>query len=342
VVLITAWGSIDLAVEGMKAGAADFVTKPWNNAQILQSVETALSLAARPWRGRPGREGRPGPPPRSSTGATTSAAGGAGPEAPAGPRAGRPGGPHGRLGPHHRRERHRQGAGRRGDPPQQPAPPGRSSRSTSAGSPRPSSRARCSATCAAPSPTPGRTARGASSGPRRHDLPRRDRRGRPGGPGQAPARPPGPLLRGAGLEHHPHGGRARGLGHQPALPSWWSGAVPGGPPLPPEPDLHPPAAAARAARGRPAPRPVLPGGGGRDLPPAGPGALPGRPRLAPGANAGRGTSGSSSRRWSGRCWCRRAAAPGRGASGPWRRSARRWEASAGARHGRRPCPAPAP
>jgi two-component system, NtrC family, response regulator len=45
VVLITAWGSISLAVEGMKAGAADFVTKPWNNAQILQSVETALSLA---------------------------------------------------------------------------------------------------------------------------------------------------------------------------------------------------------------------------------------------------------------------------------------------------------
>jgi two-component system, NtrC family, response regulator len=45
VVLITAWGSIALAVEGMKAGAADFVTKPWSNAQLLQAVETALSLA---------------------------------------------------------------------------------------------------------------------------------------------------------------------------------------------------------------------------------------------------------------------------------------------------------
>ena len=45
VILITAWGSIALAVEGMKAGAADFVTKPWSNAQILQSVDTALSLA---------------------------------------------------------------------------------------------------------------------------------------------------------------------------------------------------------------------------------------------------------------------------------------------------------
>src|SRR4029078_7926448 len=33
VVLITAWGSINLAVEGMKAGAADFVTTPWTNQQ---------------------------------------------------------------------------------------------------------------------------------------------------------------------------------------------------------------------------------------------------------------------------------------------------------------------
>src|SRR5262245_23697920 len=52
VILITAWGSISLAVEGMKAGAADFVTKPWSNAQILQSVETALSLAAQSGDGR--------------------------------------------------------------------------------------------------------------------------------------------------------------------------------------------------------------------------------------------------------------------------------------------------
>jgi DNA-binding NtrC family response regulator len=49
VVLITAWGSIALAVEGMKAGAADFVTKPWTNQQLLQTVRTALGLAeARP------------------------------------------------------------------------------------------------------------------------------------------------------------------------------------------------------------------------------------------------------------------------------------------------------
>ncbi len=44
VILITAWGSIELAVEGMKAGAYDFVTKPWNNLVLLQRIETALSL----------------------------------------------------------------------------------------------------------------------------------------------------------------------------------------------------------------------------------------------------------------------------------------------------------
>jgi DNA-binding NtrC family response regulator len=48
VVLITAWGSIQLAVQGMKAGASDFVTKPWSNEQILQTVRTATGLAAAP------------------------------------------------------------------------------------------------------------------------------------------------------------------------------------------------------------------------------------------------------------------------------------------------------
>jgi len=46
VVLITAWGSIALAVEGMKAGAADFVTKPWTNAHLLQTIDTVLGVAA--------------------------------------------------------------------------------------------------------------------------------------------------------------------------------------------------------------------------------------------------------------------------------------------------------
>ncbi len=44
VILITGWGSIALAVEGMKAGAAEFVTKPWNNEALLQTIATVLRL----------------------------------------------------------------------------------------------------------------------------------------------------------------------------------------------------------------------------------------------------------------------------------------------------------
>jgi len=46
VILMTAWGSIALAVKGVQAGAADFITKPWSNEQLLQAVKTALGLAA--------------------------------------------------------------------------------------------------------------------------------------------------------------------------------------------------------------------------------------------------------------------------------------------------------
>ena len=47
VILMTAWGSISLAVKGMQAGAQDFVTKPWNNAALMQQIETALALNAK-------------------------------------------------------------------------------------------------------------------------------------------------------------------------------------------------------------------------------------------------------------------------------------------------------
>ncbi|MFI3262291.1 MAG: sigma-54 dependent transcriptional regulator [Rikenellaceae bacterium] len=45
VILITAWGNISLAVEGMRAGAFDFVTKPWNNIALLNVVTTAMELS---------------------------------------------------------------------------------------------------------------------------------------------------------------------------------------------------------------------------------------------------------------------------------------------------------
>lgn len=45
VILITAWGNIPLAVEGMRAGAFDFITKPWDNLTLLGRITTALSLS---------------------------------------------------------------------------------------------------------------------------------------------------------------------------------------------------------------------------------------------------------------------------------------------------------
>jgi DNA-binding NtrC family response regulator len=45
VILMTAWGSIPLAVAGMRLGASDFITKPWTNTQVVQAIETALGLA---------------------------------------------------------------------------------------------------------------------------------------------------------------------------------------------------------------------------------------------------------------------------------------------------------
>ncbi len=46
VLLMTAWGSIALAVKGVKAGAANFFTKPWDNAQLIELVNATLELAA--------------------------------------------------------------------------------------------------------------------------------------------------------------------------------------------------------------------------------------------------------------------------------------------------------
>jgi DNA-binding NtrC family response regulator len=44
IILITGWGSIELAVKGMKMGANDFINKPWNNEHVLQSIQTLIDL----------------------------------------------------------------------------------------------------------------------------------------------------------------------------------------------------------------------------------------------------------------------------------------------------------
>ena len=48
VILMTAWGSINLAVKGMQAGAQNFSTKPWNNVVLMNEIETALALNNKP------------------------------------------------------------------------------------------------------------------------------------------------------------------------------------------------------------------------------------------------------------------------------------------------------
>jgi DNA-binding NtrC family response regulator len=45
VVVMTAWGSVDLAVEAMRRGARDFIQKPWDNARLLAILRTHVELA---------------------------------------------------------------------------------------------------------------------------------------------------------------------------------------------------------------------------------------------------------------------------------------------------------
>lgn len=44
VILITAYGEVDLAVKAMKLGATDFILKPWKNQKLLGTVRSAIQL----------------------------------------------------------------------------------------------------------------------------------------------------------------------------------------------------------------------------------------------------------------------------------------------------------
>lgn len=52
IIVMTAWATIDLAVEAMKRGARDFVPKPWENERLLTVVRTQVELAGALRRGR--------------------------------------------------------------------------------------------------------------------------------------------------------------------------------------------------------------------------------------------------------------------------------------------------
>ena len=44
VIVMTAWGSVELAVDAMRHGARDFVQKPWDNARLLSILRTQIEL----------------------------------------------------------------------------------------------------------------------------------------------------------------------------------------------------------------------------------------------------------------------------------------------------------
>lgn len=48
VIMITAYGDIDLAVRSLKEGASDFVVKPWHNERLLTTIEDALRKKGSP------------------------------------------------------------------------------------------------------------------------------------------------------------------------------------------------------------------------------------------------------------------------------------------------------
>src|ERR1700738_1567217 len=52
IIVMTAWATIDLAVEAMKRGARDFVPKPWENERLLTIVRTQIELAGALRKGR--------------------------------------------------------------------------------------------------------------------------------------------------------------------------------------------------------------------------------------------------------------------------------------------------
>src|ERR1043165_6540426 len=45
-VVMTAWASVDVAVEAMRRGARDFVTKPWDNPRLLAIVRNQIDLGS--------------------------------------------------------------------------------------------------------------------------------------------------------------------------------------------------------------------------------------------------------------------------------------------------------
>ena len=251
-VVMTAWGSVEKAVEAMRRGARDFIEKPWDNNRLLATLRTQVELG-RALRNTQRLETRePAAPPRRGARADRAVRRHA-PGAPAD-------GPGGRLGcerAHQRRARHRQGG--RGPV-----------------APRRLAARRATARRGEPRRAVGRPVRERDVRPRegrvhrRADRPHRPVRARRGrhppagrdrnaGPAAAGEAAPGAGDRrggAGGCLALPPDRRAHPVGHQRGPPGRGGRrAVPRGPALPAQHHRDPPAAAARAAGGHPAPWP---------------------------------------------------------------------------------------
>ncbi|MCJ8320249.1 MAG: sigma-54 dependent transcriptional regulator [Colwellia sp.] len=45
IIVMTGWATVDIAVDAMRAGAKDFIQKPWNNERIISAINTQIKLA---------------------------------------------------------------------------------------------------------------------------------------------------------------------------------------------------------------------------------------------------------------------------------------------------------
>ncbi|HRH59341.1 MAG TPA: sigma 54-interacting transcriptional regulator, partial [Chitinophagaceae bacterium] len=57
VIMITAYGDIDLAVRSLKEGASDFIVKPWHNERLITTIEDALRSKSAAAKGFQQKEG---------------------------------------------------------------------------------------------------------------------------------------------------------------------------------------------------------------------------------------------------------------------------------------------
>ena len=210
VILMTAFGSVNTAVEAMKIGAFDYVQKPFEIEEMEVKIEKALELRRLQARARL-------PPRTRSRTSTTSTASSA--------RAARcssvldivqEGREEQHDGAHPRRDGHRQGADRRRDPPQLAARRAQLREGElrgAAGEP---------ARVGAVRPREGRVHRRRQAahrplraGRRRHAVPRRDRRHEPEHAGEDPARAAGARVRAPRRHAHAAGRRAADRRDQP-------------------------------------------------------------------------------------------------------------------------------